>query len=283
MKRQTTEKARKVHQIHFKEFIAGSEQKFLFISDVHYDSKKCDRKLLKKHLDKAKEEDALIIIVGDFFDIMATQADRRATKDLLREEYVGGNYIDRIVKDGARFLQPYAHNIFLMSEGNHESAIRKYKETDILERVIERINTENKSKIYRGGYSGYIQLFFECSNNNGNQRSQTIHYHHGFEGGRRSKGTLAIDLDMAKWNADIYLSGHSHHKWHFPMSREYLTVRGFIKEKDIHHFRLGSYKKLDEVYGWSAEKKFEQPRLGGYWGRFYLQSDEIKLEVIEAH
>ena len=283
MKYNKIELERKVHQMKFIKFTSGKHQDFLLISDVHFDSKKCDRKLLKKHLDKAIEKDAAIIIVGDWFDIMATNDDRRGTKDLIRDEYMGGNYIDLIIKHSANFLAPYAKNIFMISEGNHESAIRKYKETDILDRLVERINMSTGSRIFRGGYSGYILLNFQCSNFNGINRSKTIHYHHGHEGGRRSKGTLAIDTDMAKWSADIYISGHSHHKWHFPMSREEISTNGIIRQKDIHHLRLGSYKKLDEFGGWGIEKKFEQPRLGGYWIKAYLENSEIRIDVTEAH
>ena len=272
---------RKIHLVEFDNFTSGKEKNFLFISDIHFDSKKCDRKLLKKHLDQAIEKDASIIIVGDVFDIMGTKHDKRSTKDLIRDEYLGGNYIDLVIKDVANFLVPYAKNILLISEGNHESAIRKFKETDILDRLIERLNFTTDSKIYRGGYSGYILLKFNISINGG-RRPYTIHYHHGHEGGRRSKGTLAIDTDMAKWVADIYLSGHSHHKWHFPMSREKVSTNGVLKQTEIHHFRLGSYKKLDEYGGWAIEKKFEQPRLGGYWCKFYLYSDETHTEIIEA-
>ena len=34
--------------------LADAGQKFLFISDVHFDATKCDRELLTKHLTEAK-------------------------------------------------------------------------------------------------------------------------------------------------------------------------------------------------------------------------------------
>ena len=49
----------------------------MVISDVHWDSKDCDRKLLKKHLNSALEQDAAIIIIGDFFDLMEGRNDMR--------------------------------------------------------------------------------------------------------------------------------------------------------------------------------------------------------------
>jgi UDP-2,3-diacylglucosamine pyrophosphatase LpxH len=55
---------------------------FLMISDVHFDNPKCDRVLLKKHLDQALKRNAKVLINGDFFCIMQgyqTSATRRAT------------------------------------------------------------------------------------------------------------------------------------------------------------------------------------------------------------
>ena len=42
----------------------GSPQRFLFISDVHFDSVKCDRDLLKKHLDEALATNAGVLVFG---------------------------------------------------------------------------------------------------------------------------------------------------------------------------------------------------------------------------
>ena len=60
---------------------------FLLIADTHFDSIKCDRKLLKKHLDQAKEKNAKIFIFGDWFDCMGGKWDKRSTKADIRPEY----------------------------------------------------------------------------------------------------------------------------------------------------------------------------------------------------
>ena len=46
---------------------AGWEQWVLLRSDVHHDNPKCDQKLEKKHLEQAKEYNAIIIDNGDLF------------------------------------------------------------------------------------------------------------------------------------------------------------------------------------------------------------------------
>ena len=44
-----------------------ANQRFLLLSDLHIDNPKCDRKLLLKVLNQAKEQNAIILIFGDLF------------------------------------------------------------------------------------------------------------------------------------------------------------------------------------------------------------------------
>ena len=59
----------------------NQEHKFLLMSDIHIDSRKCDRALLKKHLDQAKAEGAGVFIFGDLFDAMQGKYDPRSAKN----------------------------------------------------------------------------------------------------------------------------------------------------------------------------------------------------------
>ena len=54
--------------------------RFLLLSDIHWDNPKCNRKLLKRHLDEAKEGGHPILINGDLLDLMGGKKDRRAIK-----------------------------------------------------------------------------------------------------------------------------------------------------------------------------------------------------------
>ena len=83
------------------------EQWVLLTSDEHFDSKDCDRKLLKKHHEQAKERNAIILKLGDIFDCMGGAYDPRSGKGDLRPEYNVKNYFDVIVKDAAKFYEPY--------------------------------------------------------------------------------------------------------------------------------------------------------------------------------
>ena len=55
-----------VHEFIFNVSSSSWSQETLLMSDIHFDSKKCDKKLLKKHLLEARERNAQIFIFGDF-------------------------------------------------------------------------------------------------------------------------------------------------------------------------------------------------------------------------
>lgn len=61
----------------------GGERKeaiYLLISDIHFDNPHCDRALLKRHLDKALDIGATIMIFGDLFCAMQGKYDPRGSK-----------------------------------------------------------------------------------------------------------------------------------------------------------------------------------------------------------
>ncbi len=64
-------------------------QKFLFLSDVHFDAMKCDRALLRRHLKQAMVDNAIVLVFGDWFDLMQGKWDPRGSYSDLRPEYKG--------------------------------------------------------------------------------------------------------------------------------------------------------------------------------------------------
>ena len=63
---------------------AQDKQKFLLISDLHWDNPHCDRELLKNHLDEAVRRNAAVVVNGDFFCLMQGKGDPRRSKDDIR-------------------------------------------------------------------------------------------------------------------------------------------------------------------------------------------------------
>jgi hypothetical protein len=62
-----------VHKIYFD----TNKAKIAILSDIHWDNPKCDRQLLKKHLDYCLEHNIPVHINGDMFCLM--QGTRRQT------------------------------------------------------------------------------------------------------------------------------------------------------------------------------------------------------------
>ena len=236
----------------------------LLLSDVHYDSTKCDRDMLKDHLDKALALKASVYIFGDWFDLMQGMYDPRRSYSSLRPEYKSITYLDDVINDAVEFLEPYKEVLAMVGRGNHETNIEKRLSTSPIDRLVGALG----GGIMAGPYSGWVQLVYSRNaNNNGGRHQRMLHFHHGYGGNApRSKGVLNVDLDQKEWpDADVIVSGHTHQKWHVPMSVERITDRLNTYEDTVHHLKLGSYKKLDRFAGWEVEKGFQQPRLGGWW------------------
>lgn len=257
----------------------------LQISDVHYDSMKCDRELLTKHLKEAEKRGAFVFINGDFFDVMQGKYDPRRTYDSIRPEYVKSNYLDEVVNDAVEYLSGFGVSYFF-SEGNHESNIRERLSTDLIDRLVHGLKS-NGVNCERGMYKGWLIWVLT----HGTARIPVRqHYHHGHGGNApRSKGVLRVDIQMKNYpDADIITRGHDHNKWHIPSMVERLKGQGMKMrrmKKKVHNIQTGSYKKLGDA-GWAVEKGFAEPTLGGYWTTLTawkpMNKLSYKIEVTEA-
>jgi len=235
--------------------------RLLFISDVHFDNVKCDRALLTRHLDQALADNAGVFIFGDWFDLMQGMYDPRRSYSGLRPEYKSITYLDDVIEDSANYLFKYAPVLHFISRGNHETNIEKRLSTSPIDRLCQLLGRN----VTPGPYSGWIRL--QGMRGQHQTSNPLLHFHHGYGGNApRSKGVLNVDIDQKEWpDADIIVSGHTHQKWHVPITVERVTPKMQIRESAVHHLKLGSYKKLDRVAGWEVEKGFQQPRLGGWW------------------
>ena len=260
----------------------------LVVSDVHYDSLKCDRKLLKKHLDEIKAKDGLIFIHGDWFDVMATYGDRRMKREQVDPRYVvrGRSYLDVVIEDSIEFLKPYAEHIALMSYGNHETTILKFHDTDPLRRLVANLNREG-GNIQIGQYSGFVTFTGKYKKGT-TQHRFTKQYHHGFGGNaKRSKGMLDVQIEVFKYpDADILVRGHDHMKWFDPSTtRIRLKESGEISKDNVFYLKTGSYKDGlgDMSQGWEVQKNFNPTRMGGWFVDYEFHRDDgFKPKVTEA-
>jgi hypothetical protein len=253
------------------------EHWFLLSSDHHWDNPDCDREMIKRHLEEAKQKNAPVLFVGDFFCAMQGKYDKRSDKSKVRPEHQTTKYLDSLVDTAADWLMPYREQIAVIGQGNHETAILKNHETNLIERLVDRLNIGNKNPVYMGGYGGYIKLQFH--RNNGMNVPLMIKYFHGHGGGGPvTKGVIqSARQSMYLPDADIVISGHVHEQYTIAFMQERVNALGKISIKEQWHVRLPTYKDeyKDGYGGWHIETGKMPKPLGAWW----LRVEHVRKQV----
>ena len=243
------------------------DTRVLLISDLHWDNPKCDRDLLKKHLDEALKGSHDILINGDLFCLMQGAYDPRKSKSDIRPEHNVANYFDAIVNTAVEWFAPYAHLIKFVGYGNHETSILKRQETDIIERFVTLLNYKCKTEVQVGGYGGWIRYAF--TDNSGKVKSYVIKYMHGFGGGGAvTRGTIQHNrMSVNVEGADAIWMGHVHEDYELTYTVEQLTQQDTVVLKDILMIRTSAYKEEygDGSKGWHIERGASPKPIGGRW------------------
>jgi hypothetical protein len=258
-----TKHTRNIHEV-----TCQSGQEFLLMSDLHWDNPHCDRGLLKNHLDEAVKRNAAIILNGDTYCCMGGKYDRRADKSLIRPEHNTDRYFDAIVDTSVEWFAPYAKNILLIGYGNHETAIIKHGETDLLQRFASTLNYSTGSAVQVGGYGGTIDIRVLHDTIRG--VNFVVHYFHGHSGGGVvSRGVIQDQRLLAGTEGyDLTWMGHVHELYyHQNMVHRYDRSTKTLIQKPIHQLRTATYKEeWDGGYmGFHTERGRGPKPLGGYW------------------
>jgi hypothetical protein len=258
-----TKHTRNIHEV-----TCQSGQEFLLASDLHWDNPHCDRGLLKNHLDEAVKRNAAIILNGDTYCCMGGKYDRRADKSLIRPEHNTDRYFDAIVDTSVEWFAPYAKNILLIGYGNHETAIIKHGETDLLQRFASTLNYATGSAVQVGGYGGTIDIRVLHDTIRG--VNFVVHYFHGHSGGGAvSRGVIHDQRLLAGTEGyDLTWMGHVHELYyHQNMIHRYDRSTKTLIQKPIHQLRTATYKEeWDGGYmGFHTERGRGPKPLGGYW------------------
>ncbi len=264
----------------------GWEQWFLLMSDNHHDSIYCNRELETEHLEEAKRKDARVFIFGDFYDAMQGRFDPRRSMDELRAEYRRDDYYDFVVEDTKRFMKPYAEILRLICDGNHELAVRKNANTDLVERLVYALRTEYKSQVIHGGYGGWIRFVI------GNHSTVNLKYFHG--AGMEAPVTRGVIQTNRQAvflpDADIVVNGHNHNMYYVPISQERLTNHGKQYMSIQHHVRIPGYKQSygDGSGGWDVTRGGIPKPIGAVWLRMWFDpkatannnQGQVKLQFV---
>ena len=262
----------------------------LLSSDRHHDNAHTNQALERKHLEEITKRKGGIIDCGDFFCAMNGRWDPRADRSALRPEYQAGDYLDALVREGVKFFQPYADRFVCIGRGNHETAIHKRHETDLIERLCAGLSN-GPVPVHSGGYGGYV--LFRCITKKGGSYSFKIRYFHGSGGGAMmTHGVLDTRRHASIYpDADMVITGHSHHHWVVPIARE--RIRQFSGKAEVTideqlHVRIGTYKDEhgDGFGGWSVEKGLPPKGLGAVWMRLHIAGKQgeyrLAAEVTRA-
>jgi hypothetical protein len=144
---------------------------------------------------------------GDTFCMMQGKYNPRRGKSDIRPEHNKANYIDVVISDAADFYKPYKDNM-IVGTGNHEIAILKQLETNVLERFAGELG----GGVPVMGYHFWVvyKIHFH-----GRIRANIKQYcHHGSGGGGAvTRGQINMSRQMMHVEgADIISNGHIHEK-----------------------------------------------------------------------
>lgn len=241
----------------------------LLTSDLHHDNPASDRNFEVHLLERAKERGAFVIQNGDTFCAMQGKYDKRSSKDSVRPEHQGGNYLDRLVETAGDFYGSYADNIGIIGRGNHEEEIQNRHETDLIERLVERLRHHYKANCYSSGYEGWVRFLF---NRQKERTSTTLFHHHGWGGG----GPVTKDMISAQRlrarlrGADIIVTGHTHDSWIDVGEEQTLNPQTHTEEfVRITTVKIGHNKReRRHGRGWAVGKGHPSKRPTACWLHF---------------
>lgn len=249
--------------IHF-DMAKAREAWVLLMSDEHVDNQHCDRDLLTKHHKEALEKNAPILKFGDTFCAMQGKWDKRADQDELRPEHRGNRYLDSLVATTADYYRPFSSQIALITPGNHEGSILKRHQTDLVQRLAERLRSHG-SPVEVGSYRGFCRFRF---NSYTHQMSRVLCWHHGYGGGGEvTRGLIDNSRTRGQYFADYFYSGHIHRRNEDENVITYVNEAGRVERKEQLFLRGGAYKHDDEG-AWHVGRGGAARPLGGWWLRF---------------
>lgn len=243
-------------------------------SDLHVDHPDCDRELLKAHLDETVRRKGYIMLNGDILCVMQGKSDRRHNKGSLRPEDRTDAYFDSVVEHAADFLEPYAKRILFMGLGNHETAVMKKVEINLLKRLCDLLYFRTGHRIVLGQYHGFIYLVVSRAGvpvtRSTARYTYKIYHNHGAGGDAPiTNGTIEDSrLMMNVEGVDATWTGHNHNKYDAQKGVVYLDTNPQsmqAKYRIVENIRTGSYKQEYKGAGFHIEKRGPAKPLGGTW------------------
>jgi hypothetical protein len=187
------------------------------LSDPQFGAGNVDVALMGRELDEAAECGDSLLFNGDVFDAILHK-DKRSTADVHHPSYRGRkDGLDQVVRDVAEFLMPYARAglIKMIGQGNHELAVEKYADTDLVRRLIDILEQGSGHPIAHGMTNGFVVHRLRAPASVGDWTADhRTNYMHG-SGGQApvTEGITALKRHALGVQADLYWQGHRHYRW----------------------------------------------------------------------
>lgn len=244
-------------------------QDFLFFasSDLHIDSVYCNRELLLADLQEMVRRRAMGLFFGDIFDAMQGRFDPRRSMAELRPEYRREDYYDFVIRDVGEVLSPYGKNIAMMSDGNHELSVLKNANTNLADRLVERLNNAHGANIRHGAYGGWVRIMITRDGNP--VGSVKVKFFHGAGAEAPvTRGVIQTNRQAVYLpDANVVVNGHNHNAYWVPITRERISDKGKVFFDTQQHIRTPGYKQCygDGTTGWDVTRGGVPKPMGGCW------------------
>jgi len=258
-------------------------------SDVHFDNVKCRRDVLKRHLEIADKREALWFDNGDWHCAMQGKYDKRSNLSDLREEYKAADYLTRLRKYAADFIEPHADRLGIMGKGNHETSQLDHHGEDLTGGTVDILKDRVPNcRAVASAYTTYVTFRFYYRTQQMTVRLWMIHGYGG--GGPVTKDLIQLNRQLAYMdNADIMLSGHTHDSWMVAFTRMGFAKDGKPQRRIGYAIKCPTMKDdyNDGKGGWSIERGHPPKPLGSYFVRFTYSAKDKRMHfkpiVLDEH
>ncbi len=255
------------------------EKQFALISDCHIDARGFRLEKFNAFMDEAKKRGAKVFIGGDLVDAMQSSKDKRAAHADLLLRYLADmqsatdgplHYFDVLVEHVVEVLTPYAHNIGIIFEGNHEMAISRHYNMSLLDQIVAKLNDRTGARVLRGGYQGWVQFKFYRSTR---QLRAPMFFTHGKGGGGEvTHGVLDFARLFRIYAARIIWTGHVHYSNSITDVVHSVNAGGKEVRQTVHGIRTPTFSddrgvKPTSGYGVERHRGRSAP-IGGWFVKF---------------
>jgi len=280
----TVEKTHDVYTITFDMALSQSGPQYVLLTaDRHWDNPHSDRSLQKRHLDMARERNAPVIDIGDFFCAMQGKYDPRRSYDNIREEHKTEDYLGALLDTAEDWFAEYADLFAVIGSGNHETAVLKNNGLDLTRQITRKLRRHSdKAWPFAGGYSGYVRLRVKTAGSQ--HRVKLLKFHHGYGGGGPvTRGVIQSNRrGVYVPDADVIVTGHIHEEWILATMKERVTRRGVINIEKQYHVSVPTYKEEYQkgIGGFHVERGRPPKPVGCIWMK--LQHHRIRPGVFDV-